>query len=43
MKKYNFKFVSPLLMIGVLAILLPIFTFMVMYRLERQKEFFNQS
>ena len=42
MKKYNFKFVSPLLSIGVLVILLPIFTLMIMDRLEKQKEFFYQ-
>ncbi len=36
-------FVSPLLPAGVLLILLPIFTFMTLDRLERQKEFFTQQ
>ncbi|MFA5905027.1 MAG: histidine kinase, partial [Desulfobacula sp.] len=35
-------FVSPLLPAGVLLILLPIFTFMTLDRLEKQKEFFTQ-
>ncbi|MDA8134931.1 MAG: ATP-binding protein [Desulfobacteraceae bacterium] len=35
--------VSPLLPVGVLLILLPIFTFMTLDRLERQKEFFTQQ
>jgi two-component system sensor histidine kinase HydH len=35
--------VSPLLPAGVLLILLPIFTFMTLDRLERQKEFFTQQ
>lgn len=34
--------VSPFLLAGVLLILLPIFTFMTLDRLERQKEFFTQ-
>ena len=38
----NFRLVSPLLIAGVLLILLPIFTFMIMDRLDRQKEFFTQ-
>ena len=38
----NFKLVSPLIIIGVLLILLPLFTLMIMDRLERQKEFFTQ-
>ncbi|MCK5696354.1 MAG: PAS domain-containing protein [Desulfobacula sp.] len=42
MKKYNFPLVSPLVLIGVLLILLPIFTFMTLDRLEKQKEFFTQ-
>ncbi len=36
-------FVSPFLPAGVLLILLPIFTFMTLDRLERQKEFFTQQ
>ena len=42
MKKNNFPLVSPLFFFGVLLILLPIFTFMTLDRLERQKEFFTQ-
>ena len=42
MKKYSFPLVSPLFLIGVLLILLPIFTFMTLDRLEKQKEFFTQ-
>jgi two-component system sensor histidine kinase HydH len=38
----NFKLVPPLLIIGVLLILLPIFTLMIMDRLDRQKEFFTE-
>ncbi|OGR11357.1 MAG: hypothetical protein A2097_03520 [Desulfobacula sp. GWF2_41_7] len=37
------SFVSPLLPAGVLLILLPIFTFMTLERLEKQKEFFTQQ
>jgi two-component system sensor histidine kinase HydH len=42
MKKYNFPLVSPLVLIGVLLILLPIFTFMTLDRLEKQNDFFTQ-
>ncbi len=42
MKKHVSLFFSPLLIAGVLLILLPIFTFMTLDRLERQKEFFTQ-
>ena len=42
MKKKK-SLVSPLLPAGVLLILLPIFTFMTLDRLERQKEFFTQQ
>ena len=42
MKKYKFPLVSPLFFVGVLLILLPIFTFMTLERLERQKDFFTQ-
>ncbi len=46
MKKQNFpnsfRLVSPLLITGVLIILLPIFTLMIMDRLDRQKDFFTQ-
>jgi two-component system sensor histidine kinase HydH len=42
MKKYKFPFVPPILLTGVLLILLPIFTFMTLDRLDRQKEFFTQ-
>lgn len=42
MKKHTFPLVSPLFLIGVLLILLPIFTFMTLDRLEKQKEFFTQ-
>jgi len=42
MKKYNFQLISPIFFIGVLLILLPIFTFMTLDRLEKQKEFFTQ-
>ncbi len=39
MKNKPFQFVSPLLFAGVLLILLPIFTFMTLDRLEKQKDF----
>jgi two-component system sensor histidine kinase HydH len=39
MKNKPFQFVSPLLFAGVLLILLPIFTFMTIDRLEKQKDF----
>ncbi|MCK4768452.1 MAG: PAS domain-containing protein, partial [Desulfobacula sp.] len=42
MKKHNLPLVSPLFLIGVLLILLPIFTVMTLDRLEKQKEFFTQ-
>jgi two-component system sensor histidine kinase HydH len=42
MKKYKFPLISPLLLVGVLLILLPIFTIMTLDRLEKGKEFFNQ-
>jgi len=42
MKKHNFPLVSPLFLIGVLLVLLPIFTVMTLDRLEKQKEFFTQ-
>ncbi|WP_299979740.1 ATP-binding protein [Desulfobacula sp.] len=42
MKKHNFPLISPLFLIGVLLILLPIFTVMTLDRLEKQKEFFTQ-
>lgn len=46
MKKHNFpinfRLLPPLLVAGVLLILLPIFTFMIIDRLDRQKEFFTQ-
>lgn len=42
MKKYKFTLISPLLLIGILLILLPIFTFMTLDRLEKEKEFFTQ-
>lgn len=42
MRKRNFPLVSPLLIMGVLLILLPIFTVMTFDRLEKQKEFFTQ-
>ncbi|MCK5541527.1 MAG: PAS domain-containing protein [Desulfobacterales bacterium] len=38
----NFRLVSPLLIAGVLLILLPIFTLMIIDRLDRQKEFFTE-
>jgi len=41
--KKKISLVSPLLPVGVLLILLPIFTFMTLDRLERQKEFFTQQ
>lgn len=41
--KKKISLVSPLLPAGVLLILLPIFTFMTLDRLERQKEFFTQQ
>ncbi len=43
MRKKTISLVSPLLPAGVLLILLPIFTFMTLDRLERQKEFFTQQ
>jgi len=39
MKKYKFPLISPLLLAGVLFILLPIFTFMTLDRLEKTKGF----
>lgn len=42
MKKKSFLFVPPIFFAGVLLILLPIFTFMTLDRLERQKESFTQ-
>jgi len=42
MKKQPLLFISPLLLVGILLILLPIFTIMTLERLERQKEFFTQ-
>ncbi|MBU0462087.1 MAG: PAS domain-containing protein [Proteobacteria bacterium] len=42
MKKYKFPWISPLFLIGVLLIMLPIFTFMTLDRLEKQKEFLTQ-
>ncbi|WP_413909659.1 two-component system sensor histidine kinase NtrB [Desulfobacula sp.] len=42
MKKYKFPWISPLFLIGVLLIMLPIFTFMTLDRLEKQNEFFTQ-
>ena len=42
MKKYKFLWISPLFLIGVLLIMLPIFTFMTLDRLEKQNEFFTQ-
>jgi len=42
MKKYKLPFISPLLFVGILLILLPIFTLMTLDRLEKQNEFFNQ-
>ena len=41
-KKRGFPLISPLLFAGILLILLPIFTFMTMERLKKQKEFFTQ-
>ncbi len=43
MRKKKISLVSPILPAGVLLILLPIFTFMTLDRLERQKEFFTQQ
>ncbi|WP_457553248.1 two-component system sensor histidine kinase NtrB [Desulfobacula sp.] len=43
MKKYNLPLISPLFFIGILLILLPIFTIMTLDRLEKEKEFFNQQ
>ncbi|WP_413882439.1 two-component system sensor histidine kinase NtrB, partial [Desulfobacula sp.] len=42
MKKYKFPLISPIFLIGVLLIMLPIFTFMTLDRLEKEKEFFTQ-
>ncbi len=42
MKKENFPLISPLLFAGILLILLPIFTFMTLDRLKKQKEFSTQ-
>jgi len=42
MKKSKFPWISPLLLIGVLLIMLPIFTVMTLDRLEKQNEFFTQ-
>ncbi len=42
MKKKNFPLISPLLFAGILLILLPIFTFMTLDRLKKQKEFSTQ-
>ncbi len=42
MKKWKFPLVPPLLLAGILLVLVPIFTFMTLDRLERQKEFFTQ-
>ncbi|MDA3789169.1 MAG: ATP-binding protein [Desulfobacula sp.] len=42
MKKYKFTLISPLFLIGILLIMLPIFTFMTLDRLEKEKEFFTQ-
>lgn len=41
-KKKRFSLISPLLFVGILLILLPIFTFMTMDRLKKQKEFSTQ-
>jgi len=41
-KKKRFPLISPLLFAGILLILLPIFTFMTMDRLKKQKEFSTQ-
>ncbi|MFH2092943.1 MAG: ATP-binding protein [Pseudomonadota bacterium] len=43
MKKNKILFVPPLLFAGILLVLLPIFTFMTMERLERQDEFITQK
>ena len=43
MRKNTISLVSPLLPAGILLILLPIFIFMTLDRLERQKEFFTQQ
>ncbi len=40
--QYKFPLVSPLFLIGVLLIMLPIFTIMTLDRLEKEKEFFTQ-
>lgn len=42
-RKKGLLFVPPLLIAGILVVLLPIFTFMTMERLERQNEFINQK
>ncbi|MEN8212628.1 MAG: histidine kinase dimerization/phospho-acceptor domain-containing protein, partial [Thermodesulfobacteriota bacterium] len=42
MKKKRFPLISPLLFTGILLILLPIFAFMTMDRLKKQKEFSTQ-
>ena len=42
MKKNRFPLISPLLFAGILLILLPIFTFMTLDRLKKQKEFSTQ-
>ncbi len=42
MKKKSFSLISPLLLAGILLILLPIFTFMTLDRLKKQKEFFSE-
>ena len=42
MKRYRFPLISPIFFIGVLLIMLPIFTFMTLDRLEKEKEFFTQ-
>ncbi len=42
MKKFKFPLISPIFLIGVLLIMLPIFTLMTLDRLEKQKEFITQ-
>ncbi len=42
LKKKSFPLISPLLFAGILLILLPIFTFMTLDRLKKQKEFFSE-
>lgn len=42
MKKQRFPFISPLFLIGILLVMLPIFTFMTLDRLEKQKQFLTQ-